>query len=786
MKKIIMLFLQLPFNKGVKIVALTVCLFLGHPAVHYAQNCLPDGILLMSQAAVDSFPLNYPECKTVDGRVRIKGPDIVNLWGLSQIERINGGLYLSSADNLKDFSGLHNLKFSKFLNVSFCEKLVSFHGLANLDTISDNLYVYGVPQLKDFSGFVDLKYIGQDLEIVNCASLRDFVGLENLVRVGAIRLYDCPQIIGLDGLNGVQMVMERIYLQNCNRLKNLTGLSRVKSIGSLYMYNLDSLLNFQGVDSLHSISKNLTIGNCKNLTGFSGLERLDSIGHDFDISNCVKLKSFLGLSSLKYIGRDFKIYNLDEIENLSGLTGLSRVDNDFKISVAGKLKSLDGLGNLVIGRDFCLSYLKELQSQLSSTGLLSIGRDFVIEMISYTDVFNGPQGVVSVGRHMYIRQNNFLAINWPHSPKRIEGALEISSNNYMHGFWGFDSTTYIGGGINFISNGKMRTFRGFRNLDYLKGSLVFTDNFKFETLSGFDSLRLLESGNISFDSATLPNLKKISGFYSLENMVMGNQGGTGNLKINSNTIDTIIGFDKLGYVNGNIDVVGSNIRYFIGFPNLKTLYGSMRLNLPKTGRFTFPLINAIGGNLTLIDCDSLHNLNCFDHLKKVEGKISIIGNNLLTDILGLRNLSSESFNHVVIKYNPMLTSCAVKGLCNYLEYHLTTADIMNNAPGCNNHSEILSECNYNSIEENTPRSVPLIFPNPAGESVSVIIPGPSISGENFIQLLDFSGREVYRSSFQGNHIMIDCLPFAGGVYIYRLFVNNQGFSGKIMVSHQTR
>ena len=55
-----------------------------------AQPCLPDGIVFTTQAQIDSFQINYPNCKEITGGARIQGTDITNLSGLSEIISMGG------------------------------------------------------------------------------------------------------------------------------------------------------------------------------------------------------------------------------------------------------------------------------------------------------------------------------------------------------------------------------------------------------------------------------------------------------------------------------------------------------------------------------------------------------------------------------------------------------------------------------------------------------------------------------------------------------------------------
>lgn len=78
----------------------------------YSQSCLPDSIIFTTQTQIDSFQINYPNCTTIEGNVRIIGRDLTNLNGLSVLTIIGGDfqLFCDSAA-LTNLTGLDALTF---------------------------------------------------------------------------------------------------------------------------------------------------------------------------------------------------------------------------------------------------------------------------------------------------------------------------------------------------------------------------------------------------------------------------------------------------------------------------------------------------------------------------------------------------------------------------------------------------------------------------------------------------------------------------------------------------
>ena len=57
-----------------------------------AQPCLPEGITFTTQAQIDNFQTNFPNCTEIEGDVIIEGNDITNLNGLNVLNSTGGFL----------------------------------------------------------------------------------------------------------------------------------------------------------------------------------------------------------------------------------------------------------------------------------------------------------------------------------------------------------------------------------------------------------------------------------------------------------------------------------------------------------------------------------------------------------------------------------------------------------------------------------------------------------------------------------------------------------------------
>ncbi len=122
-----------------------------------AQTCDIGSLVLSSQAEVDAFSIDYPDCTILEGTIKIIGDDITNLDAFSNYTEIDGFLQIWQNPILNDVSGLTyisgNLDFSNNL------LLDNLSGLENLRSIGGYLRIYGNAALVNLIGLEGLNYV---------------------------------------------------------------------------------------------------------------------------------------------------------------------------------------------------------------------------------------------------------------------------------------------------------------------------------------------------------------------------------------------------------------------------------------------------------------------------------------------------------------------------------------------------------------------------------------------------------------------------------------------------
>lgn len=194
-----------------------------------SQDCLDNGIELNTQSQIDSFKINYPHCKIINGNLIISSPSSIhNLDSLSNIVQIRGFLHIS-ADSLKNLKGLNNLR-----------------------------------------------YVENRLIINGCLSLENLNGLQNLISTGDLRLINNDSINTLEHLNNLKYVNGEFTIQNYNNLKSLDGLDSLLKIGEhLSIGSNDQLKDISSLKNLTAIGGILQIFFNDELTSLDGLNNID-------------------------------------------------------------------------------------------------------------------------------------------------------------------------------------------------------------------------------------------------------------------------------------------------------------------------------------------------------------------------------------------------------------------------------------------------------------------------------------------------------------------------------
>jgi hypothetical protein len=142
-----------------KLLALLTVMFLLYSGI--SQDCPPGGgALFKTQAQVDRFRFDYPDCTHLESGLCIgfgNMTDIRNLDGLSNITSVDFDILILYNPNLKDLDGLNNLQ-----------------------SIGGNIYIHYNFSLKSLEALSSLTSIGGSISICDSPFLTSLSGLENI------------------------------------------------------------------------------------------------------------------------------------------------------------------------------------------------------------------------------------------------------------------------------------------------------------------------------------------------------------------------------------------------------------------------------------------------------------------------------------------------------------------------------------------------------------------------------------------------------------------------------
>ncbi|WP_432412850.1 T9SS type A sorting domain-containing protein [Rasiella sp. SM2506] len=221
-------------------------------------QCPTDNVVwLQTQADVDAFAINYPNCTELNTNLIIgfNTSDINDLSGLSQLTQIGmpigNGVTVSIAGgpNLLSLSGLENLEFIG--GTFFIEDtgITNLSGLESLTNIRDSFVVTRNANLINFVGVDVLSEVGS-LSVSDNISQTSFEGMEAFqgitLGLGDIQINNLESLTSLQGLNNVSKIRQ-LRLVGCNVLTNLDPFSNLTELGSFIIQDNESLSSINGL-----------------------------------------------------------------------------------------------------------------------------------------------------------------------------------------------------------------------------------------------------------------------------------------------------------------------------------------------------------------------------------------------------------------------------------------------------------------------------------------------------------------------------------------------------------
>ncbi|WP_435579200.1 hypothetical protein, partial [Gilvibacter sp.] len=246
-------------------------------------GCPPGSVVLTTQAEVDNFAVMYPGCTTINGSLRIDGPDIVDLTPLASLTTIEDGPFLGN------------------LIIQNCTSLASLDGLNNISLVS--------------AGF----------SLLQNPLLTDLLGMEGLTSVNSLTIFDNPLLTEITALSNVTG-SSGISIGSNNSLLNLNGLEGITSAGIIEVFDNAVMTSIGGLSGLTDAPISISIGSMPSLENFSGLEGLTDLSSAFvQILDCDAIFDLEGLQNLTHLG-GLSLVGNGQLNTIGALDGVTFVD----------------------------------------------------------------------------------------------------------------------------------------------------------------------------------------------------------------------------------------------------------------------------------------------------------------------------------------------------------------------------------------------------------------------------------------------------------------------------
>ena len=329
-------------------------------------QCAVNSITLATQAEVDNYTNDYPDCEIINQVLTI-GPstDIENLDGLMGITSIGAGLVITGNTMLTDVSALDNIALQGTLVIRDNPILTSFN-FSNFSTsnmtsmevennalLATGLLPIGVTALSGFLEYKNNPNLANISEMNSLASIGSFLGLYDL------------QVSNLPVFSGLQSVGTGFIVQNCPNITAISGFQNFSSTsGTFVIRDNNQLASFDfasvstnnmtsmEVENNAALATGLLPTDVTALSGFLEYKNNPQLANISEMENLVSITAFLGLydlqvaslpafSNLQSIGTGLILQNLTGITDVSGFQNLNSLGGTLVIMDNTSLTSFD-------------------------------------------------------------------------------------------------------------------------------------------------------------------------------------------------------------------------------------------------------------------------------------------------------------------------------------------------------------------------------------------------------------------------------------------------------------
>jgi len=518
--------------------------------------------------------------------------------------------------------------------------------------------------------------------------------------------------------------------------------------GNLTVHNVNDL---SPLNQLNTVNGYLRIEN-SDVENFSGLENITQIGGNFIIRSCTSLNSFTGLESLTHIGGGLLVggqySTVSEHPNcfvshiLTGCPGLTNFEG------LNNLETIDE-GLFVIGN-------LNLQSFEGLTALDSIKGSFFRANNPKLKDFQGLENLKFIGGSIFTGFLKTVA-SFPQD--------DDTCNYYCE--------CYDSQGL--VDESRFASFNGLSGLEVIAVSLNIIDNDSIVNFEGFESLHTIggslaigEQNVYPFQNSINSSLESFQGLDELQNV--------DRIFLESNyALGSLVGIDNINHITiSNVEMMNNNELDICSVQSI--------CNYLENGGTSEINNNAMGCNS---DTEILQN--CIALPVEMVSPLQVRLQNR-TAILTWRTATETNNSGFEIQRSKDGINWEKigwqAGQGTTTSPHSYTYRDTNPLSGTSYYR--LKQVDFNgqfeysnivSLRYDKPEGI-TVYPIPAKEVI--IFDVPNIAAADDIILYDIMGKQISRQAFpQDKRLVVSHLN--DGVYIYRIFYEEEVYSGKIVL-----
>ena len=214
-------------------------------------DCPLEDVILNSQAEINQFAIDFPDCTEIFGSLKIDGDDVIDLTPLAGIESIRDGLTISNNHMLTTLNGLN------IVNLDYDEQSL------NLVTIQNNNLLADVSAMSSVNTLTNVANEQIQITIDDNLSLSNLIGIGTLCPSGCF--YNIINTGIIDGTGLEPLVSpDHLVLNGNNLMENLSGFDNLDTVKVLVISGADLLTNFDEFENV-SVTEDLTVQYNDNL-----------------------------------------------------------------------------------------------------------------------------------------------------------------------------------------------------------------------------------------------------------------------------------------------------------------------------------------------------------------------------------------------------------------------------------------------------------------------------------------------------------------------------------------